>query len=106
LRNLAHEPAIDRAFPDGIVYFDATAQSVDDLLQQIFEAFFESDRPFKPDATQLRTMLARLSPLVMLDGGLFRRFAGRLGGPGWHSSGVCLKILCEHTGGVPRCNAC
>jgi hypothetical protein len=69
LRHLCgDEIAIAAEFPDGVVYLDTTRASTGDILQQLFDAFFETDRPFKPDETQLRRFLARTSPLVMLDG--------------------------------------
>lgn len=68
MRNVCGAPEMEKAFREGVVYFDAKDQTTDDLLQQIFEAFFETDRPFKPDATQLRRFLAQTSALVALDG--------------------------------------
>ncbi len=68
LRHVCGDSTLQAAFPDGVIYLDAARQSASDILQQLFEAFFETDRPFKPDETQLRRFLARTSALVMLDG--------------------------------------
>ncbi|MGB8910000.1 MAG: hypothetical protein WCC84_14740 [Candidatus Cybelea sp.] len=68
LRHVCGDPSVTASFPDGVVYLDGGRQSTDDVLQQLFEAFFDTDRPYKPDETQLRRFLARTSALVMLDG--------------------------------------
>ncbi len=68
LRHVYGGAAAQAPFRDGVVYLDAARQGVDDVLQQLFEAFFETDRPFKPDETQLRQFLSRTTPLVILDG--------------------------------------
>ncbi len=68
LRHVCGGAAAQAPFRDGVVYLDAARQGVDDVLQQLFQAFFETDRPFKPDETQLRKFLARTTPLVILDG--------------------------------------
>lgn len=68
LRHVCGSSESQAPFRDGAIYVDAKGQSADDLLQQLFEVFFESDRPFKPDRTQVRRLLARVSALVVLDG--------------------------------------
>ncbi len=68
LRYVCGDEAIRTSFADGVVYLDAASASTGDLLQELFEAFFETDRPFKPDETQVRRFLARTSALVLLDG--------------------------------------
>ncbi len=68
LRHVCGDAGTQKSFPDGTIYFDGAGQSASDVLQQIFEALFETDRPFKPDDTELRKFLARTTPLVMLDG--------------------------------------
>ncbi len=67
LRWISWDPAVEATARDGILYFDATGQTVDDLLQQVFEALFICDVRFKPTAVQLRGLLADRSALVMLD---------------------------------------
>ena len=68
LRHVCGDTATQASFRDGAVYLDAAGESASDLLQQLFEALYETDRPFKPDDTQLRKFLARTTPLVVLDG--------------------------------------
>jgi hypothetical protein len=66
LRHLAHHPAAT-SFPDGIVYLSVRRQSVEDLLQSLFDAFYESDVPFKPTDAEVRHTLRDKRALVMLD---------------------------------------
>ncbi|NEO85004.1 MAG: hypothetical protein F6J87_12240 [Spirulina sp. SIO3F2] len=68
LRFSAHRDDITPLFPDGIIYLSARNKSVDDLLQSLFEAFYETDIPFKP-ATEMhfRRMLRNKKSLVLLD---------------------------------------
>ncbi|HXM06714.1 MAG TPA: carboxypeptidase regulatory-like domain-containing protein, partial [Candidatus Acidoferrum sp.] len=67
LRHVCTEAAIAAAFHDGVLYLPAASNTVDDLLQQIFDALFETDRPFKPSQVQLRTRLASAFALSVLD---------------------------------------
>lgn len=66
LRHLAHHPAAS-AMPDGVVYLSARQQPVDDLLQALYEAFYESDVPYKPTAVQIEQGLQGKRALVILD---------------------------------------
>ncbi len=66
LRHLAHE-ALERNWRQGTVYLHARDQTVDDLLQSLFEALCESDRPFKPSQVQLGVYLRDAQGLVLLD---------------------------------------
>jgi hypothetical protein len=66
LRHLAHH-APAPSFPDGIVYLSARQQPVADLLQSLFDAFYESDAPFKPTDTQVRHALQSKKALILLD---------------------------------------
>ncbi len=54
-------------YPDGVVYQPAGGQPLSDLLQFLFDAFYETDIPFKPTAGQLRQYLQALRALVILD---------------------------------------
>jgi hypothetical protein len=68
LRHLAHHPSITPAFPDGLVYHRAARhQSVSDLLQVLFQVFYESPIPFKPTDTEIRQALGDKTALVLLD---------------------------------------
>ncbi|MFB0537835.1 MAG: NB-ARC domain-containing protein [Anaerolineae bacterium] len=66
LRYLSHHRAAT-SFPDGVVYLSARHQSVADLLQSLFDAFYESDTPFKPTDAQARHALQGKQALILLD---------------------------------------
>ena len=66
LRHLAHHPAAT-SFPDGVVYLSARHQPVDDLLQSLFDAFYESHAPFKPTDAQVQHALQSKQALILLD---------------------------------------
>jgi len=66
LRHLAHHP-VASSFSDGVVYLSARRQSVEDLLQSLFDALHESDVPFKPTGGQVRHHLQDKRALILLD---------------------------------------
>ena len=66
LRHLAHHPRA-ASFVDGIVYVSARHQSPADLLQFIFEAFYESVEIYKPTEAQIRRALQDKQALILLD---------------------------------------
>jgi len=66
LRYLAYNSPGDN-FPDGIIYISTHGYTVDDLLQNIFEAFYESDSKSKPTNLQLQRFLQELKALILLD---------------------------------------
>ena len=66
LRQLAHHPRA-ASFVDGIVYLAARHLSSDDLLQLIFEAFYESDEICKPTDAEVRRGLQDKQALLLLD---------------------------------------
>jgi hypothetical protein len=66
LRHLAHLP--DSAlFADGIVFLSARHQPCADLVQLIFEAFYEIDGIRKPTDAQMRRDLRDKRALILLD---------------------------------------
>ena len=68
LRYLAHHPSITPAFPDGIVYHHSVRyQTVSDLLQILFNAFYFNNTPFKPTDIQIRDALKDKKALILLD---------------------------------------
>ena len=66
LRHLAHHPRAG-SFVDGVVYLKARHQSSGDLLQLIFEAFYESDHPCRPTEAEIRHGLRDKQALILLD---------------------------------------
>ncbi|KAM3116329.1 NB-ARC domain-containing protein [Phormidesmis sp. 146-33] len=70
LRQLAHHKiaASLKYFPDGVIYFHLLREEpVEDLQQKLFEAFYASDRPFKPSAIRVRHELQNKRALILLD---------------------------------------
>jgi hypothetical protein len=65
LRHLGHFPNLPYA--DGVVYLHARTQPVADLLQALFEVFYETDIPYKPSNIEIRHILHQHQPLVLLD---------------------------------------
>ena len=66
LRHLAYHPRA-ASFSDGIVYLTARHQSSDDLLQLIFEAFYDSEETCKPTEAEIRRGLQEKQALILLD---------------------------------------
>ena len=56
------------SFPAGVVYLDASGRGLDDLLQSLFDAFYESLAEYKPRNTEIHLALQGLTALVFLDG--------------------------------------
>jgi hypothetical protein len=52
---------------DGVVYLFAKGKPLDDLLQELFEQFYECRPPFKNSAAQIARDLAEKRALVVLD---------------------------------------
>jgi hypothetical protein len=66
LRHLAHHPRAG-SFVDGIVYVQARHYTSADLLQVLFEAFYESDELCKPTDAEIRRGLQDRQALILLD---------------------------------------
>ena len=68
LRHLAYDPQVTLPFADGTVYLaPSTSQTLIDVLQALFDSFYQSDIPFKPTETQLRQALQHQQALILLD---------------------------------------
>ena len=68
LRYLAHHPAIASTFIDGIIHFQSTYHQTDsDLLQAIFDAFYECKTPYKATDIQIRYALKGKKAIIILD---------------------------------------
>jgi hypothetical protein len=66
LRSLANQVTPSQ-FPDGLVYLPVRGQSVDDVRQNLFEAFCACDDRYKPSDTELHRWLREKRALVILD---------------------------------------
>jgi hypothetical protein len=66
LRHLAHHPRAT-AFVDGVVYLPLRDQAYADILQLVFEAFYESDEVCKPTDAEIRRGLQDKQALILLD---------------------------------------
>jgi len=66
LRHLAHHPRA-ASFKDGIVYLSARHQSPADVLQLVFEAFYDSEQTCKPTEADIRRTLQNKQALILLD---------------------------------------
>ena len=68
LRYLAYY-AFDTRYPDGIVHLSLRRQSASDVLQSLFEAFYELGNPFnlKPTDVQIRFAVQDKQALILFD---------------------------------------
>jgi len=66
LRHLAHHPRAG-SFKDGIVYLSGRHQSPADVLQLLFEAFYDSEQTCKPTEADIRRTLQNKQALILLD---------------------------------------
>ncbi len=66
LRHLAHHPTA-ASLPDGVVYLSARHQPAADLLQSLYDAFYETSIPYKPTDAQLKHDLQNTRALILLD---------------------------------------
>lgn len=66
LRCLAHRER-HASLPDGIVHLSARGLAREDLEQALFEAFWETEAPFRPKAAGLQHALQERRALVLLD---------------------------------------
>lgn len=69
LRHLAHHPAIAPAFSGGLIYHRIRQyQSASDILQVLFNTFYETETPYKPTNAEIRQFLQNRDVLTLLDG--------------------------------------
>lgn len=66
LRHLAFRLP-DEVFPGGVIYLRVQGQPLDDVLQDLFDTFYESDIPLKPTNAQMRHALQNIEALILLD---------------------------------------
>ncbi len=66
LRHLSHTLDL-AAFPDGLVYLSARHLPLDDFLHDLLMAFYESDVAVRLPRTAIRTFLAQVRALILVD---------------------------------------
>lgn len=67
LRYLAYDAQATAPFSSGIVYLSAHRQTAEDLLQSLYDAFYESSVPHKPSYSQVQHALQGQQALIVLD---------------------------------------
>ncbi len=67
LRCLAYEPQIISAFVDGVISLSPIHPYVGDILQSLWEAFYESDISYKPTDNEIRQQIQNKQALILLD---------------------------------------
>lgn len=66
IRYLAH--TLDAGnFTNGVVYLNSAGLAYEDLLQALFDAFFDSDATYKPNTTEILHALQNIKALIFLD---------------------------------------
>ncbi|HNH79592.1 MAG TPA: hypothetical protein PLD33_13165 [Anaerolineales bacterium] len=66
IRHLAHILPTNK-YPNGVVYLNVSSLGHEDLLQALFDAFFESDNTYKPTTADILHGLQKISALIFLD---------------------------------------
>ena len=66
IRQLTHTLDIG-SFTSGIVYLDTSGLGYEDLLQALFDSFFESDSTYKPTTANIVRALQNIKALIFLD---------------------------------------
>ncbi|NMF64777.1 hypothetical protein [Brasilonema octagenarum] len=67
LRHLEHNPQVKSLFAAGVISLSPVHPNVGDLLQFIWDAFYESNIPYKPTPQQIYQQLHTKQALVVLD---------------------------------------
>ncbi|MBP5973994.1 hypothetical protein HW132_14915 [Brasilonema sp. CT11] len=67
LRHLEHNPQVKSLFAAGVISLSPLHPNVGDLLQFIWDAFYESNIPYKPTPQQICQQLHTKQALVVLD---------------------------------------
>jgi hypothetical protein len=66
VRHLTH--SLDTGnFTSGIIYLDTTGLGHEDLLQALFDSFFDSDSSYKPTTTEIIRVLQNIKAVIFLD---------------------------------------
>ncbi|MEL7227050.1 MAG: tetratricopeptide repeat protein, partial [Cyanobacteria bacterium J06576_12] len=65
---MAHWPEIVDSFVDGVVYLPVARQLAEDLLQSLYDVFYEAAPSFKPSYGQIQQALKEKQSLIILNG--------------------------------------
>ena len=68
LRHLAHDENLTARFSAGVVYLPVADAPVDDVLQSLYDVFYDASPPFKPSYGQTQQALKDKQALVILNG--------------------------------------
>ena len=66
IRHMTHSLDI-ASFTSGIIYLDTSGLEYEDLLQALFDSFFESDTSYKPTTAEIILALQNIKALIILD---------------------------------------
>ena len=66
VRGAANDPSV-RPGPEGVVFLNGKRLPLEDILQALFEEFFDCKPPFKPSGSSLRRDLRDRQALVVID---------------------------------------
>ncbi|MEL6223252.1 MAG: choice-of-anchor D domain-containing protein, partial [Cyanobacteria bacterium J06627_8] len=69
LHNLTHSPNVRRQFTDGVSYRRVASRPLDDVLREVFTAFYEweTQHAVQPTPSELYVALRSLNALIVLD---------------------------------------
>ena len=67
LRHLAHHSQVLSLFPAGIIYLSGIGKSLTDLMQQLFDLFYESPQRLRLTETQIGNALQGKQAFILLD---------------------------------------
>jgi Abnormal spindle-like microcephaly-assoc'd, ASPM-SPD-2-Hydin len=67
LRHFTHFIQTNRVFPDGTIFLNCRYQAASDLLQFLFDIFYESDITYKPTDIEISKALENKEVLLILD---------------------------------------
>lgn len=68
MQHIAHRDDFTEQFTDGVVYLPVGKQPAADLLQSLYDEFYEASLPFKPSYAQVRQALRNKQSLIILNG--------------------------------------
>ncbi|MGC1524948.1 MAG: choice-of-anchor D domain-containing protein [Phormidesmis sp.] len=68
LRHLSHQLELTSRFADGVIYLPALRQAAANLLQSLYDIFYEAIPAFKPSYGQIQQSLKEKAALVILNG--------------------------------------